>query len=125
MVHFQCDLPLEVLMMQHIHPISSEEQRRREETWHAATAEVIAEATERYNSVGRLLGLSPRARSAFVSTALEAARQYQTGCLLANYERRTGHPYPDEGRDNEDVVRAAAWAMEVARLQAALSADRR
>jgi hypothetical protein len=126
MVHFQGDLPQEVFMTQHIqHPISSAEQRRREETWHAATAEVIAHATERYDSMGRLLGLGPRARSAFVSTALEAARQYQTGCLYANYERRTGHPYPDEGRDNEDVVRAAAWEMEVARLQAALNAERR
>jgi hypothetical protein len=126
MVDSEGDLPQEVVMMQHTqHPTSSADQRRREETWHAATAEVIAEATGRYDSLGRLLGLGPHARSAFVSAALEAARQYQTGFLYANYERRTGHPYPDEGRDNEDVVRAAAWEMEVARMQAALNAERR
>jgi hypothetical protein len=107
------------------HAPTMEEERRREDVWHAATLEVIARATERYTQLARLLGLGPRGTRAFVSTALEAARHYQTGCMYANYERRTGHPYPDEGRDNEDVIRATAWDMELSRLKATLEAEGR
>jgi hypothetical protein len=102
-----------------------DEERRREEAWHGATQEVVERATGRYSQLARLLGLGPRSTRAFVSAALEAARQYQTGCMYANYERRTGHPYPDEGRDNEDVIRATAWDMELSRLRATLEAEGR
>jgi hypothetical protein len=106
-------------------PQTADEDRRREEVWHAATMEVIARATERYTQLARLLGLGPRGTRSFVSTALEAARQYQAGCMYANYERRTGHPYPDEGRDTEDVIQATAWDMELSRLKATLEAEGR
>jgi ribosomal protein S12 methylthiotransferase accessory factor YcaO len=102
-----------------------EDDQRREAAWDAATAEVVGRATERYTQVARLLGLGTRATRAFVSACLEAAREYQTGCMYANYERRTGHPYPDEGRDNEDVIRATAWDMELTRLKATLEAEGR
>jgi hypothetical protein len=102
-----------------------EDDHRREASWEAATGEVIARATERYTQVARLLGLGARATRAFVSASLEAAREYQTGCMYANYERRTGHPYPDEGRGNEDVIRATAWDMELTRLKATLEAEGR
>jgi hypothetical protein len=40
--------------------------------------------------------------------------------MYANYEKRTGHPYPDEGHENEDKVWAQAWDMALARLQSTL-----
>jgi ribosomal protein S12 methylthiotransferase accessory factor YcaO len=112
-------------MTEHSHRSHFPDDRRREELWETATSEVTVRATERYAQLARLLGLGPRTTRAFVSAAMEAARQYQTGCMYANYERRTGHPYPDEGRDNEDVIRATAWDMELTRLKATLEAEGR
>jgi hypothetical protein len=106
-------------------PAHGEEQRRREALWRDATSEVIETATERYNQIAGLLGLGPAAARAFVSAAMEATRQYQTGYMYANYERRTGHPFPDEGRENEEAAWAAAWSSELAGLEAALNRDRR
>jgi hypothetical protein len=100
--------------------ISVEEERRREEVWRTATNEVIGIATERYHQLARLLGLGPQSAKAFVGAAMEATRQYQTGYMYANYEKRTGHPYPDEGHENEDKVWAQAWDMALARLQSTL-----
>jgi cystathionine beta-lyase family protein involved in aluminum resistance len=101
------------------------ESHKREEVWAAATGEVIAIATQRYAQLARLLGLGSHAAGIFVSAVMEATRQYQTGYMYANYERRTGYPYPDEGRENEERVWAATWTTELARLESALAAERR
>jgi hypothetical protein len=115
----------EVFMIQQSQrPTRADEERKREATWQAATAEVIAVTADRFTQLARTLGLEGRVARAFVRTAMEAARQYQTGCKYANYERRTGHPYPDEGRENEDAARAAAWDVELSRLAAIVAAER-
>jgi hypothetical protein len=88
---------------------SMAEDRRREEVWREQIADVVTTASERFHHIAALLALDPRAAEAFVSTAMEVARQYQTGCMYANYEKRTGHPYPAEGRGNEEVVWEANW----------------
>jgi hypothetical protein len=85
------------------------EERRREENWRAQTADVIRTALDRYREVADALKLDTRTCEAFVSAAMEATRQYQTGYMYANYEKRTGHPYPDEGRENEEAVWEANW----------------
>lgn len=103
--------------------VTAEEERRREEAWHATTAEVIAQAGERFSQIAHVLHLGPRAGRAFVSAAFEVARQYQTGCMYANYERRTGHPYPLEGRSGEDTFRDTAWSMELTRLRSVVEDD--
>jgi hypothetical protein len=96
-------------MVQSPIPVSIVEERRREERWRAQTSEVIGKAAERYHEIAAALGLDAKTTEAFVTAAMEAARQYQTGCMYANYEKRTGHPYPDEGRDNEEMVWEANW----------------
>lgn len=105
--------------------LTAEEERRREEAWHASTAEVIARAGERFGQIAHVIGLGPRASRAFVAAAFEIARQYQTGCMYANYERRTGHPYPAEGRAGDDAYGDAAWSMELTRLRSVVEAERR
>src|SRR5688572_14269641 len=92
-------------MMLHI-----EEERRREELWKSQTADVIRLASDRFHQIAGLLKLDSKATEAFVTTAMEVARQYQTGYMYANYEKRTGHPYPDEGHENEEHVWEANWA---------------
>jgi hypothetical protein len=109
----------------HPHPDVGEDERKRETTWRAATGEVIATAMQRYVELAQLMGLGPMAAPAFVSAAMEATRQYQTGYMYANYERRTGHPYPDEGLANEEEAWAAAWRSEVSRLKTLLEAEQR
>jgi hypothetical protein len=89
--------------------IQIEEDRRREENWRVQTADVIRTAVDRYHEVADALKLDTRTCEAFVSAAMEATRQYQTGYMYANYEKRTGHPYPDEGRENEEAVWEANW----------------
>ena len=85
------------------------EDRRREEVWRGQIADVVNTASERFHQMAALLALTPKATEAFVSTAMEVTRQYQTGCMYANYEKRTGHPYPAEGRENEELVWEANW----------------
>ena len=109
----------------HQHGHTGEEERNREIAWRAATGEVIALAMQRYVELARLLNLGPQAASAFVSAAMEATRQYQTGYMFANYERRTGHPYPDEGLENEEGAWAASWQAAIARLRTVLETERR
>jgi hypothetical protein len=89
--------------------LSLDEERRREEVWRSRTGEVITLASDRFRDMGSVLGLDAHAAEAFVSAAMEVTRQYQTGCMYANYEKRTGHPYPDEGRENEQVVWDGNW----------------
>lgn len=89
--------------------VSIEEERRREENWRAQTADVIRTATERYLQIAAALRLDAKATEAFVSAAMETTRQYQTGYMYANYEKRTGHPYPGEGHANEELVWEANW----------------
>jgi hypothetical protein len=108
-------------MVQHLATVTSqEEERRREAVWRAATGEVIALATARYQELARVLGLPADASSAFVAAAMEATRQYQTSYMYANYEKRTGHPYPDEALDIEEESWAAAWQMTLKYLQQAV-----
>jgi hypothetical protein len=107
--------------MTHVHnpnTHSLDEDHRREEIWRAATEEVTSIATERYRELAILLGLTEQAGKAFVNAAMEATRQYQTGHMYANYEKRTGHPYPYEGHDNEEEAWAAAWQLALSRLKA-------
>jgi hypothetical protein len=109
--------------MTHGHPKATpDDVRRREEIWRAAVSDVAATAAARYVELATVLGLPADVARPFVSACLEAARQYQTGCMYANYERRTGHPYPDEGREHEDESRAKAWEAEVAALRSAATA---
>ena len=89
--------------------VSIEEERRREETWRQQTGEVMRTATQRFLQIAAVLDLDAKTTEAFVSVAMETARQYQTGCMYANYEKRTGHPYPDEGRENEEAVWDSNW----------------
>lgn len=96
-------------MIQSSTHLSIEEERRREEIWRAQTADVIRTAADRYREVAAALKLDPKTAEAFVSAAMEATRQYQTGYMYANYEKRTGHPYPDEGRESEEMVWEANW----------------
>jgi hypothetical protein len=91
-----------------------EEERRRE------TTDVIRIASERFHEIAAVLKLDAKATEAFVSTAMETARQYQTGYMYANYEKRTGHPYPDEGHENEESVWAANWSASLEWLRASL-----
>jgi hypothetical protein len=100
------------------HPV--DEDRRREEIWRTATSEVATIAAERYRQLAGMLGLSEQATNAFVSAAMEATRQYQTGYMYANYEKRTGHPYPYEGHDNEEEAWAAAWDQALSRFKSML-----
>lgn len=100
--------------------VAVEEERRREEVWRTATSEVITIATERYTQLAALLGLGPQSARAFVGAAMEATRQYQTGYMYANYEKRTGHPYPDEGHESEDKVWGQSWDLALGRLKATL-----
>jgi hypothetical protein len=99
------------------------EERRREEVWLAGTNEAAHAAMDRYSQLAVMLGVPPRARRAFVSAALEAARQYQMACMYANYERRTGHPYPHEGHVHDDVVSESAWLGELERMRACLEQE--
>lgn len=110
--------------MQHgSHPtvISIEEERRREARWRDQTADVIRTTTERYLQIAAALKLDAKATEAFVSAAMEVARQYHAGSTYANYEKRTGHPWPDEGRENQDAVSEASWQAAFDWLRAALS----
>lgn len=102
--------------------ISPAEERRREEVWRMQTADVIATASDRFHEIAALLALDTKATEAFVSTAMEVARQYQTGCMYANYEKRTGHPYPHEGHDSEEAMREANWRAAFDWLRASLAA---
>ena len=102
------------------HRLDHHEERAREEKWREATADVIAIAHDRYATMAQILKLSPTASHAFIDAAMEATRQYQTGCMYANYEKRTGHPYPDEGRDNEEDAWRAAWETQLTQLRRAL-----
>ncbi len=97
--------------------VTIEEERRREEIWRAQTADVIRTATERYAQIAAALHLDARTIEAFISAAMETTRQYQTGCMYANYEKRTGHPYPDEGHDNDEAVWEANWRAALDWLQ--------
>jgi hypothetical protein len=96
-------------MVQSTTTIPIAEERRREELWREQTADVIRTAIDRYHQIAAALELDPKAVEAFVSAAMETTRQYQTGYMYANYEKRTGHPYPDEGRENEEAVWEANW----------------
>jgi hypothetical protein len=106
-------------MMLHI-----DEERRREEVWRSQTADVARTASDRFHQIAELLKLDGKATEAFVSTAMEATRQYQTGYMFANYEKRTGHPYPDEGHDNEESVWQANWASALEWLRTSLAGGR-
>lgn len=101
--------------------ISIEEERRREANWRSQTADVIRQATERYLQIAAALKLDAKATEALVSAAMEVTRQYQTGYMYANYEKRTGHPWPDEGRANEELVWEANWRAALDWLRTALS----
>jgi hypothetical protein len=100
--------------------LNAEEDRRREEVWRLQTGDVIRTASDRFHQIAQLLQLDSKATAAFVSAAMEATRQYQTGYMFANYEKRTGHPYPDEGHDNEENVWAANWVAALEWLRDAL-----
>ena len=102
------------------HSASLQEERRREEVWRAQVAEVSRIANERFHEIAALIDLGPKETEAFVSTAMEVTRQYQTAYMYANYEKRTGHPYPDEGRDNEEVVWDANWERATSWLRTTL-----
>ena len=102
------------------HVLTVEEERRREQIWRESTGDVIETAHDRYVEIAKLLGLNPSAANAFVNACMEATRQYQTGYMYANYEKRTGHPYPDEGRENEEDAWRAAWEMHLGQLRRAL-----
>ena len=108
-------------MIQSATHLSIEEERRREEIWRAQTSDVIRTATDRYREIAAALKLDVRTAEAFVSAAMEATRQYQTGCMYANYEKRTGHPYPDDGRETEEGVWEANWRAALEWLQTAAS----
>lgn len=99
------------------------EERRREEVWLAGTNEAAHAAMDRYSQLASMLGVPPRARRAFVSAAFEAARQYQMACMYANYERRTGHPYPHEGHAHDDLVGQSTWLSELERMRASLEQE--
>ena len=102
--------------------VTIEEERRREANWRMQTAEVTRMAAERYHEIAGVLGLDPKVTEAFVSTAMEATRQYQRGYMYANYEKRTGHPYPDEGRDAEENTWDANWATSLEWLRNTMGA---
>jgi hypothetical protein len=97
--------------------LSIQEERRREELWRVQTADVIRIASDRFHQIADVLGLDATSAEAFVSSAMEVTRQYQTGTMHANYEKRTGHPYPDEGRENEEAVWEGNWVRALAWLR--------
>jgi hypothetical protein len=104
---------------------SSDETRRREEVWRAAAVDATATATLRFAQIAQVLDLPLDVVRPFTAAALEVARQYQTECMYANYERRTGHPYPQEGREEETAARSRAWELQLAQLRATLAVHTR
>ena len=106
-------------MIQSSTHLSIEEERRREANWRSQTADVIRTAADRFRDVAAVLKLDAKTTEAFVSAVMEATRQYQTGYMYANYEKRTGHPYPDEGRENEEAVWDANWRAALEWLRSA------
>jgi hypothetical protein len=105
----------------HATHLSIEEERRREQIWRDQTADVIRTANQRFLQIAAALKLDPKATEALVSAAMENTRQYQTGYMYANYEKRTGHPYPQEGHDNEELVWEANWRAALEWLERSLA----
>lgn len=98
------------------------EERRREAGWRAATREAENRTLSQYAEMAHVLRLEPGIRRAWMSAALEAARQYHESCMYASYERRTGHPYPPEAHEHDQAVNEQVWAGELARLRACVAA---
>lgn len=100
---------------------SPDEQRRRELEWRRASAENLAEARGRFRDIAGCLGLEGEAEVAFVAAALEAARGYALECWYANYELRTGHAWPSEDRQAQEVLEEREWRVTLERLGRAVA----
>jgi hypothetical protein len=104
--------------------VTAEEERRREEAWHAASAEVIAQAGERFSQIAQVLRLGPRAGRAFVSAAFEVARPVPDRVHVR--ETTSVVPgIPTRWRDARARTRFrdTAWAMELTRLRSVVEDD--
>lgn len=90
---------------------------RREVAWRDAITEAEANAVLGLRQTAELLGLHGDARLALVGAGLEIARTFAAEYTYANYEHRTGMPWPDEGRVLDGEERRAAWRMALERLE--------
>jgi hypothetical protein len=95
--------------------------RTQEQVWERERTHIVAETRSRLRHVAGCLPIGPAARRAVVEAAMEAARFHAMECTYANYELRTGSPYPPERRELEEEHERADWEACLARLEESLS----
>jgi hypothetical protein len=94
--------------------------RTREQVWERERSHNVSETRSRLRQIAAHLPLGERARRAVVDAALEAARFHAMECTYANYELRTGSPYPPERRELEEAHERGDWEACLARLEESL-----
>lgn len=99
------------------HAPTAVELSRREGAWREAIAEAEVRAARRLDRIGTVLGLDTGVRRALAAAGLEIARQFAAESTYANYEHRTGMPWPDEGRALDSQERDAAWRLALENLE--------
>lgn len=108
-------------MARHTSDGSPAEQRRREAAWKSANDENRSVARQHFRDIARSIGVGADAEPAFITACMEVARRYATDSGYANYALRTGHPWPDEGRDAEERRMEQAWRSALEQLEKALT----
>jgi hypothetical protein len=85
------------------------ELARREAAWKTAICDAEERARRRLDEVCDRLALDRSLRRPIVRAAMEVARDFAIESMYANYEHRTGTPWPGEWRELHDEEREAAW----------------
>ncbi len=90
---------------------------RRESIWRDAIASAENKARRRLSLVATRLDMPPSITPVFVHAGLEIARQFAAESTYANYEHRTGSPWPEEWRGLDDEERESAWRLTLEQLE--------
>jgi hypothetical protein len=91
---------------------------RREAAWKEALRDAEDRARQRLDAICQHLGLDAASTGALVHGAMEVARQFSAESTYANYEHRTGTPWPEEWREFDEEERQAAWRIALERVEA-------
>lgn len=100
--------------------LTPQEQLRREAVWRTASAENTAAARRQFREIARRLGLAPAVEPAFVNAGMEVSRQYSMECCYSNYQLRTGHAWPPEQKEAEELRMQRDWEAALREIEEAV-----
>lgn len=99
------------------HDSTRERKRALELALQRDRAHNVTETRHRFEAIFQRVPAPASAIPTLVDAALEVARHYAMECAYANYELRTGHAYPPERREAEELQEEREWRACLGRIE--------